>query len=93
MIEKASVDPKAGEDEAYLIVPEEHRKTVVSPNTIWAKIGDDGGLEIIRWDIINMYAAQYDALGKMDKEKSQTHVMCKLMVLVREQALKEVANE
>lgn len=93
MIQKASIDPKPGEDEAYLIVPEEHRKTVVSPNTVWAKIGDDGQLETIRWDIINMYAAQYDALGKMDKEKSQTHVMCKLLVLVREQALKEVANE
>ena len=92
-MQKASIDPKPGEDEAYLIVPEEHRKVVVSPDTIWAKIGDDGQLEIIRWDIINMYAAQYDALGKMDKEKSQTHVMCKLMVLVREQALKEVAHE
>ena len=54
---KASIDPKAGETEAYLIVPEEHRKPIVSPETVWAKIGEDGGLEVIRWDIINMYAA------------------------------------
>jgi hypothetical protein len=93
MMNKASVDPKPGEDEAYLVVPDEHRKTIVAPDTVWAKIGDDGQLESIRWDIINMYAAQYDALGKMGKDKSQTHVMCKLMVLVREQALKEVAHE
>jgi len=87
---KASVDPKPGEDEAYLIVPEEHRKRVVAPDTIWAKIGDDGKLETIRWDIINMYAAQYDA--HPDK-RTQTHVMCKLMVLVREEALKEARGE
>ena len=86
----AAVKPKDGEEDAYLIVPDEHRKTVVSPDTIWAKIGDDGGLEIIRWDIINMYASQYDS--HPDK-RDQTHVMCKLLVLVREQALKEVAGE
>lgn len=90
---KASIDPKPGEDEAYLVVAEEHRKPIVSPETVWAKIGEDGQLETIRWDIINMYAAQYDALGKMGKDKTQTHVMCKLMVLVREQALKEARDE
>lgn len=86
----AAVKPKDGDTEAYLIVPEEHRKTVVSPDTVWCKIGDDGGLELIRWDIINMYAAQYDA---HEDKRTQTHVMCKLMVLVREQALKEGRGE
>jgi len=90
---KASIDPKPGEDEAYLVVPDEHRKTVVAPDTVWAKIGDDGKLETIRWDIINMYAAQYDSYSAIGKDKSQTHVMCKLMVLVREEALKEARSE
>ena len=30
------------DDEAYLIVPEEHVKKVAMPETVWAKLGDDG---------------------------------------------------
>jgi len=58
------------EDEAYLEVPEEHVKKIAAPNTVWAKIGDDGKLEA-------------------GKEAAQTHVMCKLLVLVRDQVRKE----
>lgn len=71
------------DDEAYLIMPPDMVKKVTMPDTIWAKIGDDGGLEIIRWDIIEMYATEYDSSVN---NRSQTHVMCKLLVLVRDQA-------
>ena len=73
------------DDEAYLIVPEEHMKKVVMPDTVWAKIGDDNQLEVIRWDIIEMYATEYDSLGRGGKDRSQTHVICKLLMLVRDQ--------
>ena len=71
------------DDEAYLVMPPDMVKKVTMPDTIWAKIGDDGGLEIIRWDIIEMYATEYDSSVN---NRSQTHVMCKLLVLVRDQA-------
>lgn len=71
------------DDEAYLVMPENMLKKVTMPDTIWAKIGDDGSLEIIRWDIIEMYATEYDSSVN---NRSQTHVMCKLLVLVRDQA-------
>lgn len=73
------------DDEAYLIVPEELTKKVAMPDTIWAKIGDDGQLEIIRWDIIQMYALEYDMVARAKQQHSQTHVICKLLVLVRDQ--------
>ena len=86
---KAALDPKPGETEAYLEVPPEHRKAIVS-DAIWCKIGEDNKLEIIRWDIINAYAAQYDA----DKNaRDQTRVMCKLLTLVRDETRKEVERE
>lgn len=77
------------DDEAYLIFPEEHVQKIAMPETIWAKIGDDGQLEIIRWDIIEMYAAEYDITSRANAEKSQTQVICKLLVLVRDQVRKE----
>lgn len=87
---KATLDPKEGDTEAYLVVPLEHQKPMIEENTIWAKIGEDNQLEVIRWDIINLYAAQYDA----DKNaRDQTRVICKLLTLVRDQARKEVAGE
>ena len=76
------------DDEAYLVMPENMLKKVTMPDTIWAKIGDNGDLEIIRWDIIEMYATEYDSSVN---NRSQTHVMCKLLVLVRDQARKESA--
>ena len=79
------------DDEAYLIVPEELTKKVAMPDTIWAKIGDDGQLEIIRWDIIQMYALEYDMVARAKQQHSQTHVICKLLVLVRDQERKQHA--
>ena len=87
---KATIEPKSGDTDAYLIVPQENQKPVVEENTIWCKINEDNELELIRWDIINIYAAQYDA----DKNaRDQTRVMCKLLTLVRDQVRKEMTRE
>lgn len=83
---KSSLDPKPGDTQAYLEIPEDQRRTIVAPETVWAKIGDDGSLETVRWDIIEVYARQYD---ESDKYRSQTHIICKLMVLVRDTTRKE----
>jgi hypothetical protein len=80
------------DDEAYLIVPQEHAKVIATPETPWAKIDDEGQLELLRWDIVEMYAMEYDSLGRNGKTKSQTHVICKLLVLVRDQVRKEYAS-
>jgi len=77
------------EDEAYLVVAPSHMKTVVMPDTIWAKIDDDGKLEVLRWDIIEMYARDYDSSLH---NRTQTHVMCKLLTLVRQQVRDEQAK-
>jgi len=80
----AAVAPPEGAEYAELIINKENAKAI--PETVWAKIGDKGDLEVIRWDIIEMYAKQYD----IDKNnRSQSHVMCKLLVLVRDQTRKE----
>lgn len=80
------------DDEAYLIVPQEHAKVVATPDTVWAKIDDEGKLETLRWDIVEMYALEFDSLGRNGKEKSQTHVICKLLVLVRDQVRQQYAG-
>jgi len=82
---EASVKPPKDAEYAELIMDKAHVKAVPS-ETVWAKISDSGGLEIIRWDIIEMYAQQYD----IDKNnRTQSHVMCKLLVLVRDETRKE----
>jgi hypothetical protein len=82
---EAAIKPPKDAEYAELIVDKTHVKQI-SSETVWAKIGDDGGLEVIRWDIIEMYAKQYD----IDKNnRTQSHVMCKLLVLVRDETRKE----
>ena len=73
------------DDEAYLIVSDEHIKKIAMPETVWAKIGENGQLEVIRWDIIQMYALEYDMVSRAKQQPNQTHVICKLLVLVRDQ--------
>ena len=80
----AAVAPPEGAEYAELIINKENSKAI--PQTVWAKIGDNGDLEVIRWDIIEMYAKQYDI---DNKNRSQSHVMCKLLVLVRDQTRAE----
>jgi hypothetical protein len=59
---------------------------------VWAKIGDDGQLEVLRWDIIDMYATEFDSLLRAGKDKPQTHVLCKLLALVRDQVKQEYSK-
>ena len=80
----AAVVPPEDAEYAELIINKENAKAI--PETVWAKIGDKGDLEVIRWDIIEMYAKQYDS---DPKSRSQSHVMCKLLVLVRDQTRAE----
>ena len=90
MIAKSNLDPLPGDTEAYLEIHPQHRITVTQEDAAWCKINEAGELELIRWDIIEVYAAQYDA----DKNaRDQTRVMCKLLVLVRDQTRKEVGCE
>jgi hypothetical protein len=78
------------DDEAYLVVPEgTDIKQVVNMDTVWAKIGDKGELEVLRWDLIEMYSNDYDS---SDKNRTQTHIMCKLLTLVRKQVRDEQAK-
>ena len=81
----AAVAPPEGAEYAELIINKENTKAMPA-ETVWAKIGDKGELETIRWDIIEMYAKQYDS---DPKSRSQSHVMCKLLVLVRDQVRNE----
>ena len=84
----AAVAPPEGTEYAELIINKEN-VVPIPAETVWAKIGDDGQLEVLRWDLIEMYASQYD----YDKtSRSQTHVICKLLVLVRDQTRKENAR-
>ena len=78
-------------DEEYTYLELNKTNTVEMPkiDRPWAQIAEDGSLEFIDWDIINSNAARYDE----NKNRSQTEVFCKLLVLVREQAKKEAAHE
>ena len=76
-------------EEAYLEVPQEQIRKVAMPDTPWAQISDDGKLELLRWDIVQMYAMEFDMLKRSKREPSHTHTICKLLVLVREQVRNE----
>jgi len=73
------------DDVSYLDVKEEDKiKVPTGEHAVWAKIGENLQLEYINWEMINAFAAQFDELTKAGQDKSETHVMCKLIALVRE---------
>ena len=74
------------DDEAYLVVDQAHMKKVILPEEVWAKIDDSGKLEVIRWDLIERFAKEYDS---SESNREQTHVICKLLTLVRDETRKE----
>ena len=79
--------PETNDDDvSYLDVKPEDMVPIPAQEQIWAKISDDGDLEIIRWDLIEMYAAMYD---ESKENRTQTHVFCKLLKLVRDETRKE----
>lgn len=82
---EASIKPADDAEYAELIMDKEHVRAVPT-ETVWAKIGDDGQLEVLRWDLIEAFAKQYD-ISK--DNRTQTHVICKLLVLVRDQTRQE----
>jgi hypothetical protein len=79
----------SNDDDAYLIVPEEHIKRAVPVDAVWAKISEDGKEAVVTWNIVEMYATEFDSLTHTKRDKTQTHILCKLLVLVRDQTRKE----
>lgn len=77
------------EDVSYLDIKPEDRVPIPSEQKVWAKIGDDLKLEYIDWGIINDLAKQFDEIHKANGQKTESHVICKLLTLVREEARKE----
>ena len=78
-------NPADDDEVSYLDVQEKHKIAMpVGEETVWARIGDNLQLEYINWEIINAFAAQFDDLTKAGQEKTESHVMCKLIALVRD---------
>lgn len=82
--------PDVNDDVSYLDIKPEDCVPIPAQEEVWAKIGDDGQLEIIRWDLIELYAAMYDA---SNENRSQTQVFCKLLKLVRDETELQVRAE
>jgi|688.fasta_scaffold1157560_2 hypothetical protein len=73
------------DDVSYLDIKEQDKIPVpMGEQAVWAKIGDNLQLEYINWEMINLFAAQFDELTKAGQEKTDSHVMCKLIALVRD---------
>ena len=77
------------EDVSYLEINPENTIAVPVQEKVWAQIGEDLTLAYIDWPMIEALAREFDTLHKENKEKTQSHVMCKLLTLVRDQARKE----
>lgn len=77
------------DDVSYLEVKPEDMVPMPPQEKVWAQIGDDLKLAFIDWDMIEDMARQFDQLQKEGKDKSQSQVISKLLVLVREQTRKE----
>ena len=77
------------DDVSYLEVKPEHLVPMPTQDKVWAQIGDDGQLAFIDWDLIEEFARQFDEINKTKGEKTHSHVICKLLTLVRKQAKHE----
>jgi hypothetical protein len=77
------------DDVSYLDAKPEDLVAMPTQQKVWATIGDNLELEYIDWDMINELARQFDLLHKEGKEKTESHVICKLLTLVRDQTRKE----
>ena len=77
------------DDISYLDAKPEDLVAMPAQQRVWATISDDLELEYIDWDMINELAKQFDVLHKANQEKTESHVICKLLTLVREQTRKE----
>ena len=77
------------DDVSYLDAKPEDSVAMPAQQKVWATIGDNLELEYIDWEMINELARQFDVLHKESKEKTESHVICKLLTLVRDQTRKE----
>ena len=77
------------EDVSYLDAKPEHLVPMPPQQKVWATISDNLDLEYIDWDMINELAKQFDLLHKQGQEKTESHVICKLLTLVRDQTRKD----
>ena len=77
------------DDISYLDVRKEDLVPIPPQEKIWAQIGEDLQLEYIDWNMINGRASQFDDLHKKGEEKSESHVICKLLTLVRDAVAEE----
>jgi len=77
------------EDISYLDIKPEDRIPMPVQEKAWAQIGEDLKLAFIDWDMINEMARQFDELHLQKKDKSQSQVISKLLVLVREVTVAE----
>lgn len=77
------------EDVSYLDVKPEHLVPVPPHEKVWAQIDDKCQLGFIDWNMINMLSEQFDELHKRGQEKTESHVICKLLTLVRDQTRKD----
>jgi len=78
------------EEEVYLVNPDGTSPT--RKEITWVKIGEDGSLEYINWETINTYSEEFDRFGQTG-QRSQTHVICKLLTLVRDETRKEAESK
>jgi hypothetical protein len=79
------------DDVSFLDVKPEDMVAIPPQEKVWATIGDDLKLQYIDWAMINLMAFQFDELHKQGLEKSESHVICKLMTLVRDVVQEETA--
>jgi hypothetical protein len=77
------------DDVSFLDVKKEDMVPMPPQEKVWAQIGDNLQLEYIDWAMINSLAAQFDELHTQGKEKTESHVICKLLTLVRDNVAEE----
>lgn len=77
------------DDVSYLDVKPEDMVLMPPQEKVWAKISDTGTLEHIDWALIEGMAARFDEKLAQGLDKEQSEVICKLLVLVREQVRHE----
>jgi hypothetical protein len=77
------------DDVSYLDVKKEDMVPMPPQEKVWATIGDNLNLEYIDWDMIENLAHQFDLLHKAGEQKTESHVICKLLTLVRDDTRKQ----
>lgn len=75
--------PEWFHEESYLELPKQEKT--------WCKIDEKGQLEFVDWDIVEELSKQFDKV--QPNLRSEQMLICKLMVLVREQTRKEMSHD